>query len=93
MITIVGGSWEPQQLHGHDLHVRDPNIEVLFYIMAKKKCFKKEMFRDLRTLLSVCARMCMSVCTYVRLCVCIRAEVIPTFDKRVPSLFLEVAPN
>lgn len=94
MITIIGGSWEPQQHHVHDPHVRDPNTELLFYTLAKST-FYKERFRDLRTFLSVCVHVYMSVCTQVT-CVCVykkRVEVISTFDEGVPSPFLEVAPD
>lgn len=93
MITVIEGSWEPQQHHVHDPHVRDPNTEVLFYTLAKSYFYKK--FRDLRTILSVC--MCVCVCLCVRRCPVrvykTRTEVISTFDEGGPSPFLEVVPD
>lgn len=65
------------------------DIEVLFYIMARS--LFKRVFQRIENILKY---IYVHACTRTHMCVYKKsAEVISTFDKGVPSLFLEPAPN
>lgn len=56
----------------HDPYVRDPNTEVLFYIMAKRFLLKREVQR-LENTFKWCVHVyvCVCLCVRVSLCVCV----------------------